>query len=786
MISAKTIKAIEYDKILGFVSEYAVLDKTKEILNSFQPVSDIKEASFLLEKTNEAYKLLFTHNVGGIYYCDDVFEELTRVDKGGTLINSELLRVASNLKSARIIKTAISSVKNEEFIYLPEIASRLFTNQEFEKEIASKIISEDEMSDNASPKLAQIRRTIRNLNVKIREKLNSYIRGNTGKYLQDSVVTMRRDRYVIPVKSEYRTFVKGFIHDQSSTGATVFIEPEYVMELNNELKSAMLDESAEMRRILAELSAKITNMSDAIRYNFENLCELDSCFARATYSFKNKCTYPILNDKGVMEIKKGRHPLIPKESVVPVTIKFGNGYNFLLITGPNTGGKTVTLKLSGIISLMAMSGLFVPCEDESKVSVFKDVFCDIGDEQSIEQSLSTFSSHIKNIKDILDKADSSCLVLIDEIGAGTDPEEGSALAVAIIEKLLEKNCFGIITTHYSKLKEFAVENPKIENASMEFNEKTLMPVYKLNIGVPGSSNAIDIAKVLGVDKDIIDNALSNLTSDKISFEKVLKKAEETRRYYDKLSDELEVIKKQKENELKSISDEKEKIIVKREKIYSDAKLETKLIVADKLAEAEEIIDELKRILKQAGLESKEVFRASELKNRLKNSKYLHYDNENTPIELVSVKENELKVGDIVYVKSLSSKAQILKIKQSKKEVEVAIGNITTIVKLSDLYNAEKPVEPKVVAVNKSRGKSLPKAEINILGKTALEAEDEISIFIDQAVLNGLEEVKIIHGVGEGVLIKTVRDYLKQDKNVLEFRRGKYGEGENGVTIVKLK
>ena len=788
MISAKTLKAIEYDKIMSSVSDFATLEKTKDILCSYLPVSDLLEAEFLLSKTKEAYDLIYKFNCCQIYYCDDISDELNRVDKGGVLINGELLKVASSLKSARIIKSAIETVKDESIVILKEIASRLYINLEFEKEITSKIISEDEISDNASPKLASIRRNIRNLNAKIRDKLNSYIRGGSNKYLQDSVVTMRRDRYVIPVKSEYRSFIKGFVHDQSSSGATVFIEPEYIMELNNELKTAMLDESAEMRRILAELSSKITNMSDALRFNYENLCDLDCCFAKAVYSFANKCTYPILNSDGIIDIKKGRHPLIDKNKVVPVSVSFGEKYNFLLITGPNTGGKTVTLKLTGLLSLMAMSGLFIPAQEESKISVFNNIFCDIGDEQSIEQSLSTFSSHIKNIKYILDRADNRCLVLIDEIGAGTDPEEGSALALAIIQKLLDKNCYGIITTHYSKLKEFAVENGKIENASMEFDAKTLMPVYKLNIGIPGSSNAIDIAKILGVDEDIIKCALDNLTGDKISFEKVLKRAEESRREADELSAKLEIIKKEKEEELAKIKSEKEKISIQREKIYLSAKQETKMLVADKLAEAEEIIDELKSILKRAGLESREVIRASELKNRLKNSRYLNYEPDDKPLELIKAEEKSLKVGDKIYVKSLGAYAKILSIKDKKKEAEVLIGNVKSLVKFSDLFNQEKDSVDNKIIVNKSQKPviAMPKTEINILGTTALEAETELANFIDQAVLNGLEEIKIIHGVGQGVLIKTVRDYLKNDKNVLEFRRGKYGEGENGVTIVKLK
>lgn len=787
MFTAKTLKAIEYDKILFSVGEYATLKSTKKEIMSFMPVFDLSEAEFLLKKTEEAYKLLYTHSIGGVVYFDDVSDELRRADMGGTLVNGELLKVADNLRSSRVIKTAIQSVNDDSIVILPEIANSLFVNAEFEKEISSKILSEDEISDNASPKLYHIRKTIRNLNAKIREQLNSYMRGNMNKYLQDSVVTMRRDRYVIPVKSEYRSFVKGFIHDQSSSGATVFIEPEHVMELNNELKTATLDESNEIRRILAELSAKVSAMSDGIRFNAENIIEIDNCFARAAYSFANKSYKPILNDKGIIDIKNGRHPLIDKNTVVPISLALGENYNFLLVTGPNTGGKTVTLKLTGLFSLMAMSGLYIPAAADSKISVFNGVYCDIGDEQSIEQNLSTFSSHIKNIIDIINNADDRSLVLLDEIGAGTDPEEGSALALAIIERLLEKNCFGIITTHYSGLKEFAVENGKIENASMEFDAATLKPVYKLNIGIPGSSNAIDIAKILGLDAEIIQNALGFLTENKVSFEKVLKKAEESRIKADKLSSDLEKLKSEKARELDLIREEKEKIIKEREKIYYNAKQETKRIVAEKLSEAEEIIDELKKILKAAGLESKEVFRAAELKNRLKNSRYLSAENDAEPFELKSVGFKDLKIGNRVYVKSLGAYGTLNGIKQNKGEAEVLMGNIKTVVKINDLFNSEEQVKNKDnVKIFKKTSKELPKLELNVVGKTSIEAIDELSLFIDQAVVNGLEEIKVIHGVGEGILLKAVRDYLKKDKNVAEFRRGKFGEGENGVTVIKLK
>lgn len=788
MILEKTIKSIELDRILKQVASKAVLGLTKTNLENFEPVSNLKQVSLLLSKTKECYDLLYKYSVSGIYYICDVDESLARAEKGGTLSIVEILQVASALRGARILKTSIATVNDENITLIPEIAERLFTNQEFEKEISTKIISEDKLADNASPKLYQLRKAIANLNAKIREQLANYMRGSLGKYLQDNVVTMREDRYVVPVKAEYKSFVKGFVHDQSSSGSTVFIEPETIMELNNSLKSAMIEEIDEIHRILAELSYKITFMADGLRYNYQNMSEIDSFYARAIFSFENKYSYPNINNKGIFDIKRGKHPLIDKNKVVPITYKFGENNNFLLITGPNTGGKTVTLKLTGLISLMAMCGLFVPCDDDSKVAIFNNIFCDIGDEQSIEQNLSTFSSHIKNITNIVKNCDSNSLVLIDEIGAGTDPEEGSALALAIIEKLLEKNSYGIITTHYSKLKEFSAKNTKITNSSMEFDPVSLRPLYKINIGIPGSSNAIEIAKTLGLDNDIINKSLLYLSDKQVSFEKVLKDAEESRREADLLKEKLERIEQEKEKLLKHIEEEKEKIVKEREKIYQNSKQEIKRIVSDKTAEAESIIDELKQILKRVGLESKEVFRASELKNRLLNSRYLDNDIVNSPYELIKPKFDEIKVGETVYVKSINSVAEIISIKKDKKELEVLVGSIKVKVKFDDVYNSQK-VETKGKKVLISKGKitaDKPITEINVLGKTTLESLEEVENFIDQAIIHNLEEIKIIHGVGTGALLKAVREYLKKDKRVSEYRRGIYGEGENGVTIIKLK
>ncbi len=794
MILAKTLKVLEYDKILTEVSKYAVLEKTKQLIFNTMPASKLVDADFLLNKTEEAYKLLFTYSVGGVFYFDDVTEELSRVDKGGTLNNAEFLRVLSNLKSAKLLKNSIMAVTDASIKIINDLANNLMLCNDLEDEISKIIISEDEISDNATPKLYSIRRSIRSLNAKIREKLNSYMRGNPEKYMQDSVVTMRHDRYVIPVKSEYRSQVKGFIHDQSSSGATVFIEPDVIIELNNELKRATLDETNEINKILYDLSRKVAIVSQFIRNNSNYIIEIDEAFAKAFYSFKNKSTKPILVDNGVINIKKGKHPLINKEKVVPIDISLGKDYNILLLSGPNTGGKTVTMKLVGLLSVMAMSGLYIPAEEESVVSVFNGVFCDIGDEQSIEQNLSTFSSHILNIKNILESIDELSLVLIDEIGAGTDPDEGSSIALATIEKFLKTNCFGIFTTHYTRLKEFAINNARIENGSMEFDPVTFKPLYKLNVGIPGNSNAIEIAKSLGFDKEIVNKAISYLSTDKIEFVNIIKKAELSIRENEELIKQQTEINQKKQEELNKISLEREKIEKEREKINLKAKQEVKRIVEDKLEEAEEIIEELKDILNKVGLESKELFKAGELRNRLKNSKSLEID-VNEPLELKNIDLNKIKTGNKVYVKKANAYGIIGKIKKEKEEAEIFIGNVKILVKFNEIYSSlEDSVEKKVnkkqekeqVKVYKSTLNYTPITEINLLGKTTLEAVMELEQFISQAILNNLEEVKIIHGVGTGALIKCVREYLQKNKHVLEFRRGKYGEGENGVTIVKLK
>lgn len=789
MIADKVLKALEYDKVLAEVAKYAVLESGKQAITESRPLSELAAVKILNDKTKEAVKLLFSYNVSQIPYAAPVKDETERAQVGGTLNFAELLHVSAALRSARIVKSSIANVKDDSVKLLREISERLFTDQALENDINEKIINEDTMADSASVRLSNIRRQIRTINARIRDKLNSYIRG-ANKYLQDNIITVRGDRYVIPVRAEYKGNVKGFVHDQSASGATVFIEPEQIIEYNNELKTALIEEANEIRRILQELSAKVALDAQNILWNTENLTELDVAYAKAMYSYNNKCIYPEINDRGETEIVKGRHPLISADKVVPVTVRLGKDYNFLLITGPNTGGKTVTLKLTGLLTAMMMTGIFVPCEDGSSLSVFNDIFCDIGDEQSIEQSLSTFSSHMKNIIEILGRVTNRALVLLDEIGAGTDPEEGSGLALAIIETLLDANCFGIITTHYSRLKEYAFGNPKIENASMDFDTATFAPLYKLNIGIPGSSNAIEISKRLGLSPQIAEKALGFLTDTKVSFENILRQAEESRNHADKLARELEITAHEKRLELEEIRKERERLSEELEKISSNVKTETRRQVNDKVAEAEELLDRIRELAKKETFSGTDVITARNLKNRLEDKRYVLEEKPQEKLfDLHRADFEKLKTGQKIYSQKLGAEAELVRLFPQKKQAEIRLGVVTAIVSADDLYTMKKfeiPQKKKPVQISKKVERGAPQAEINVLGQTVLEGVQNVETFLDQAIVNGLEEVKIIHGVGTGKLKAGIWDYLRTNKNVKEYRSGRYGEGEKGVTIVTLK
>ncbi|MBQ9710449.1 MAG: Smr/MutS family protein, partial [Clostridia bacterium] len=566
---------------------------------------------------------------------------------------------------------------------------------------------------------------------------------------------------------------------------------EAVLELNNELKTAVIEEGVEVERILSDLSHSVGLISEHLSLNIDLLSDIDVAFAKAEYAYKTRSVMPQFNDKGQVVIKKGRHPLIAPEKVVAIDIEFGLGYNYLLVTGPNTGGKTVTLKLVGLFSLMAMTGMFVPAADGSVLSFFSKIFSDIGDEQSIEQSLSTFSSHLKNIINITENADNKSLVLVDEIGAGTDPDEGSALAQAVIEKLLDVGSKGIITTHYSRLKEFAYSRSEILNASMDFNSETFEPLYRIVIGMPGSSNAIEISKRLGIDTRLTDRAYSLLTDSKISFEKVLREAEKTRQEAEVIKSDYYKLKSEVLVETDKLKAERVKLENDRQRFLQGAKAEARRIVNEKAEIAEDLIAEIKELLKKETLDSGDIISARTLKNKIENVKYDIEERYDEPVSRKPVDVTKLKIGDSVYVPSIDGVGIVQRLSKNGREAEVVAGSIRLNVKTNQLYMATN----KANRENKSASVSIKrdivtaqavKTEINVIGQTADEALLNVEKFVDTCLLNNIEECRIVHGKGLNILSKAIQSYLKKNPRVVEFRFGAYGEGEKGVTIVKLK
>ncbi len=621
-------------------------------------------------------------------------------------------------------------------------AYALYTDKELENDIDFAILSEEEMNDKASTELYNIRKKIKSINADIKQKLQSYTKsGEMSKYLQDSIVTLRGDRYVIPVKQEYKSFVSGIVHDQSATGATLFVEPMAIVQLNNALREATLEEKAEIQRILQAFTDRISPNAAKIVVSQDTVSDIDVIFSKVKYALENKCTLPVMNDNGVVNLKKARHPLLNKDKVVPISIKLGDEYDIIVITGPNTGGKTVTLKTVGLLCAMAMTGLFIPCQEESEVSFYKDILCDIGDEQSIEQNLSTFSGHITNLRDILNIAERGNLVLIDEVGAGTEPNEGTALALAVTEFLRKSGAKCVITTHYGKLKEYSLTTDRVENASMEFDIQTLAPTYRLIMGVPGSSNAIAIASKLGLRQDVIDFARSNVSDEKLAFERVIQNADEIRKDY--------------ERKLAELVEEK------------------RLLLAEK---------------------ARDLFAARAAAKKIGDIDISDDKNQEEVVIFTGDKVDfdKLKVGDTAYSKKLNVQVRITEIR-SKSRIKVKCGNMTTEVSADDLYYAKTEINKKAARFQRGKSDSKTKIntrsinnELNVIGQTVDEAIANVDAFIDSAVLAGLSQLWIIHGMGTGKLRAGLHEHFRKHPNVAEFRLGAYGEGESGVTVITLK
>lgn len=788
MTDEKTIEKLELNKILAEAASFAVLEESKRMLAETRPTAELAEAERMLSLTAEADAALFLHGAGRVEAFPPLADEPERAQKGAALSCGELLAVCGLLRSARVAYRSVQALPPEESPLLREIVSGIYFDETLENDISEKILSPDEVSDYASDELYNIRRSIRSLNERIRAKLAELVGGESAKYLQDGIVTMRDNRYVLPVRAEHKSRIRGFVHDRSASGATFFIEPEQVLEMNNELRELAAAEKEEIERILLQLSRRVGNMAGQLRGDIARLTDLDCAYAKAEYSYKNKCIRPRLNAKGVVDIRKGRHPLLDAKTAVPVSLSLGGNYRMLLVSGPNTGGKTVTLKMCGLFCLMAACGIFLPAAEGAEVAVFQDVFCDIGDAQSIEENLSTFSSHIKNIIGITQRAGADSLVLIDELGGGTDPDEGQAIARAIISFLLSRGCRGIVTTHYTALKEFAYAQGGIENASMEFDRTTLQPLYRISIGVPGSSNAIAICRRLGLSEEILQDAVSNLSEGGRQFENILRSAEQSRIEAEEEKKRADALQAEWSAKLAEVNSLRDTLQKEREKLFLTAKVESRRIVNERTGRAEELLAGIEEIAKKSEITEADLIRARTLKNRLADTAFESEKEEQPQPSSRPVDISALHVGDTVFVRAMNARGEVLSVNLKKKEAEVLVGSMRLTVKAKELFavSAPRKLQERVQVVRKVEPVAAVQTEINLLGMTVAEAVQEVDAFIDRAVLAGLEEVKIIHGMGTGKLKEGIRNHLRTMKNVAEFRSGVYGEGAAGVTVVKLK
>lgn len=782
----RTLKVLEFNKIKEKLKEYAITTGSKDIIEKLEPCETIYEARKKLKETDEALDLLITKGNPPFEGLHDVKEGVERAKKGGILSAGQLLKIGGMLKCSRRFKDYISRRDDETaHIILEDLAYILTPIKQLEDIIELSIISEEEISDKASSALSSIRRNLREKNSSVRDKINSIVRSNA-KYLQDSLYTMRGDRYVLPVKAEYKSSVPGLVHDQSSTGATLFIEPMSLVNLNNEIKEFKLKEKAEIERILMDLSNRVYDVIDTVESNYNILTELDFIFAKGKYGSSLNGICPDVNEDKSFDIIQGRHPLIDPKMVVPSDIYLGKEFSTLMITGPNTGGKTVTLKTVGLLHLMALSGLLIPAKDNSSISFFTSIFADIGDEQSIEQSLSTFSSHMTNIVKIMRSADNNSLVLFDEIGSGTDPVEGAALAIAILETLRGQGARIIATTHYSELKGYALRTSGIENASVEFDVETLRPTYRLLIGIPGKSNAFEISKRLGLREDVIVKAKENISSENLKFEDLIRDLQEKSilanrdaREAKKLKIDADEIKKKYDEKLKRLDEI-------RDKAYSDARKEARDIISKAKDEADEILKAM-RELEKLGIAQGGRARLEEERKKLKDSL------ESKEAKLIKERENNGEVIDKVtlgmdaYLPSLNQNVIIISMPDSKGDVQVEAGIMKINVKLKDLRklkNTSSKKEKKKRELNLNL-KSI-ESRIDLRGMDSEEACYKVDKYLDEAYMSNLGEVTIVHGKGTGVLRKVINIMLKKHPHVKSYRLGEYGEGGDGVTIVILK
>ena len=787
----KTLIKLEFDKIISMLENEASSFRGKQLCRRLKPVTDLTKIDLLQEQTAAAFTRIIKK--GRISFGDaaPVEESLKRLEIGGALNTAELLRICRLLSNTARAKSYGRHDTQED---LADCLDIYFDGLEpltpLSNEIERCIISEDEISDDASSALKHIRRSINNLNDRVHTTLSGLVNGSLRTYLQDALITMRGDRYCIPVKAEYRSQVQGLIHDQSASGSTLFIEPMAIVKLNNDLKELYVQEQDEIRKILASLSEEAAQYIEEIRTDYRSLTDLDFIFARGALALTMRASRPILNEEGRIRIREGRHPLLDQKKVVPITVSLGDEFSLLIITGPNTGGKTVSLKTVGLLTLMGQAGLHIPAGDRSEIAVFRQVYADIGDEQSIEQSLSTFSSHMTNIVSFLKKVDDRSLVLFDELGAGTDPTEGAALAIAILSHLHKRNIRTMATTHYSELKIYALSTPGVENACCEFDVESLRPTYRLLIGIPGKSNAFAISGKLGLPGYIIDDAKKRLSEQDVSFEDLLSVLEARRRTIEKEQAEIAAYKKEAETLKRQAVQKQEKLEEQRDRIIREANEKANAI----LREAKEVADETIRNFHKFGKENisaAEMEKERErLRKKIKDTSASASLKTNKPKK--TYKPSDFKLGESVKVLSMNLTGTIGSLPDARGNVTVQMGILRSQVNISDLEIIEEvsPYAPKRMnrtAKSKIKmSKSLSVSpEINLLGKTVDEAVAELDKYLDDALLSHLNSVRVVHGKGTGALRKGIHEYLRRQKHVKSYRLAEFGEGDAGVTIVEL-
>ncbi len=787
----KSIKILEYNKIIEMLKAGAASEMTRQVISELRPMTDIYEIRHLLQQTTEAVKVIVIKGNPPMSAFYDIAPALMRARKGGALTMQQLLQISYNMRTARTMSAFLEKDLTE-IPALTAIREVISVNRDLENEITRCILSEDEMADNASPELRSIRRSIVRQNEAIKAKMNHMLSSAENKtLLQDSIVTMRDGRYVIPVKQEHRSRFPGIVHDQSSTGATLFIEPQVIVNMNNELKQLFLDEKKEIDRILAELSDRVAENYHGIYNNQKLLVELDYIFAKGKLSLSYRGEEPHISEEGILDLKQARHPLLDQKKAVPINASLGRSYSTLIITGPNTGGKTVTLKTAGLLSMMAASGLHIPASSESIIPVFEDIFADIGDEQSIEQSLSTFSSHMNNIVNIVDRAGPGCLVLLDELGAGTDPTEGAALAIAVLEKLRANGALIFATTHYTELKKYAISTAGVQNASMEFDVETLSPTYRLTIGIPGKSNAFEISRKLGLSESIIDKARELLEGRDIEFEDVIAALEDDRKRAEEERDQaiaLNIAMKKQKQELEQREAE---IKQKKSEILAKAREEAREIVREAKDTTREVQKELRELNRIDSIaERNKVF--DEGRRKLRNLEGRYREKTVKQVNNKPVKASDLKTGNRVKVLSLDQNGEIMTLPDDKGNMTVQMGILKATVNIKDIMLIDE-VRKQKASPKQRNYSSMYQAKamnmsttINVRGQNLDDAVMNVDKYLDDAFMAGLKEVTVIHGRGEGILRTGLQQMMKRHKHVKAFRKGAYNEGGDGVTIVQLK